>query len=85
MTNAEELINEMPIVKVRGSVVRCTGVQGMGLGHPVQYLQLDKRHKHTPVTCPWCGMRYMKVDGHDDHHHHHHHHDDEEEDEDEQK
>ena len=25
-TNAEELINEMPIVEVHGSVTRCTGV-----------------------------------------------------------
>ena len=34
-SNAEELINRMPIVEVHGSVVRCTGVQELGLGHPV--------------------------------------------------
>ena len=38
MSNAEELINDLPIVMVHGSVTRCTGVQGMGLGHPVQYI-----------------------------------------------
>ena len=48
----------MPIIEVHGSVVRCTGVHEIGLGHPVQYIQLDKRHKYTPVTCKWCGLRY---------------------------
>lgn len=37
-SNAEELINSMPIIEVQGNVVRCTGVQEMGLGHPVQYI-----------------------------------------------
>ena len=58
MTNAEELINALPIVKVRGNVARCTGVNELGLGHPVQYIQLDKRHKFAPMTCKWCGLRY---------------------------
>ena len=64
-TNAEELINNLPIVEVRDKVVRCTGVQELGLGHPVQYIQLDKRHKYAPVTCKWCGLRYkMAADYH---------------------
>ena len=37
-TNAEELINQLPIVEVRSNVVRCTGVHELGLGHPVQYI-----------------------------------------------
>ena len=57
-TNAEELINAMPIIDVHGKVARCTGVNELGLGHPVQYIQLDKRHKYTPVTCKWCGLQY---------------------------
>ena len=65
MTNAEELVNDLPIVMVHGGVTRCTGVQGMGLGHPVQYIQVDKRHKYTPTTCKWCGLRFKKIsDGH---------------------
>ena len=51
----------MPIIEVHGSVARCTGVHGMGLGHPVQYIQLDRRHMYTPATCKWCGLRYMKA------------------------
>eukprot|EP00351_Strombidinopsis_sp_SopsisLIS2011_P000765 CAMPEP_0116887502 /NCGR_PEP_ID=MMETSP0463-20121206/22023_1 /TAXON_ID=181622 /ORGANISM="Strombidinopsis sp, Strain SopsisLIS2011" /LENGTH=98 /DNA_ID=CAMNT_0004550329 /DNA_START=97 /DNA_END=393 /DNA_ORIENTATION=+ len=58
LTNAEELINELPIIEVHGTVARCTGVNERGLGHPVQYIQLDKRNKYTPVTCKWCGLRY---------------------------
>ena len=61
-SNSEELINSMPIVEVRGNVARCTGVNELGLGHPVQYIQLDRRHKHTPAVCKWCGLRFRKVD-----------------------
>ena len=65
MTNAEELINDLPIIEVRGSVARCTRVNELGLGHPVQYIQLDKRHKYSPMTCKWCGLRYkMAADYH---------------------
>lgn len=37
-TNAEELINSLPIVEVDGDTARCTGVNQLGLGHPVQYI-----------------------------------------------
>lgn len=37
-SNAEELINTLPIVEVHGNVTRCAGVQELGLGHPVQYI-----------------------------------------------
>ena len=60
-TNAEELINALPIIEHKGNVVRCMGVQELGLGHPVQYIQLDKRHENTPAVCKWCGLRYVKV------------------------
>jgi uncharacterized Zn-finger protein len=63
-TNAEELINALPIVKVTRSVVRCTGTNEWSLGHPVQYIQLDKRNKNSPVTCKWCGMRYQYAGDH---------------------
>ena len=65
-TNAEELVNALPIVEVHGNVARCTGVHELALGHPVQYITLDRRHKYTPATCKWCGLRFRKVD---DHHH----------------
>ena len=64
-TNAEELINALPIVEVDGDTARCTGVNELGLGHPVQYIQLNRRHEHTPATCKWCGLRFKKrANGH---------------------
>ena len=62
-TNAEELVNALPVVEVKGSTARCSGVHEWSLGHPVQYIQLDRRHKFTPATCKWCGLRFKKVDG----------------------
>ena len=37
-SNAEELINNLPVVEVDGDTARCTGVNQLGLGHPVQYI-----------------------------------------------
>ncbi len=68
-SNAEELINALPVVEVTGDTARCTGVNELGLGHPVQYIQLNRRHEHTPATCKWCGLRFRKAEG--DHHGHH--------------
>ena len=67
-SNAEELINALPIVEVDGDTARCTGVNELGLGHPVQYIQVNRRYEHTPATCKWCGLRFRKREG--DHHHH---------------
>ena len=66
-TNAEELVNALPIVETSMKTVRCTGVNELGLGHPVQYIQLDRRHKYTPAVCKWCGLRYKLV-AHSEHH-----------------
>ena len=67
-TNAEELINHLPVVEVDGDTARCTGVNELGLGHPVQYIQINRRYEHTPATCKWCGLRFKKRD--DGHGHH---------------
>ena len=66
-SNAEELINALPVVEVDGDTARCTGVHELGLGHPVQYIQLNRRYEHTPATCKWCGLRFKKREG--GHHH----------------
>ena len=58
-SNAEELINALPIVEVRANTARCSGVNELGLGHPVQYIQLDRRNRHTPAVCKWCGLRFV--------------------------
>ena len=66
-TNAKELINALPVVEVEGDTARCTGVNELGLGHPVQYIQINRRHEHTLATCKWCGLRFKKRAG--GHHH----------------
>jgi len=66
-TNAEELVNDLPIVEVDGDTARCTGVNELGLGHPVQYIQLNRKQEGTPATCKWCGLRFKK----NEHSHHH--------------
>ena len=67
-TNAEELVNALPVVEVDGDTARCTGVNELGLGHPVQYIQLNRRYEHTPATCKWCGLRFKKRAGEHGHH-----------------
>ena len=37
-SNAEELINQLPVVEVHGNTARCSGVNELGLGHPIQYI-----------------------------------------------
>ena len=66
-TNAEELINALPVVEVDADTGRCTCVNELGLGHPVQYIEINRRHEHTPATCKWCGLRFKKRAG--GHHH----------------
>ena len=34
-SNAEEMINALPIIEVRADTARCSGVNELGLGHPV--------------------------------------------------
>lgn len=62
-SNAEELIIQVPPVEVEGHIARCTGVNEMGYGHPVHYIQLDVQNPHKAVKCKWCGLRY-KMAGH---------------------
>ena len=63
-SNAEELINALPIVEVDGDTARCLGVHALGFGHPVQYIQLNKRQPGEPETCKWCGLRFKQKHGH---------------------
>ena len=52
-------------MEVHGNTARCMGVNELGLGHPVQYIQLNRRHVGTPAVCKWCGLRFQKAqDGH---------------------
>eukprot|EP00744_Colponema_vietnamica_P005306 GILI01007783.1.p1 GENE.GILI01007783.1~~GILI01007783.1.p1 ORF type:complete len:133 (-),score=31.65 GILI01007783.1:95-445(-) len=67
-SNAEELIWKVPVVEVEGLVAVCDGGGGK-LGHPVEYIQLNKRNLNEPEICKYCGLRFIQKSG--GHHHHH--------------
>ncbi len=59
-TNAEELINAVPVIEVDDNVAMCYGVSDFGWGHPVEYIQLNTRRPEKPVRCKYCGLRYVR-------------------------
>ncbi|XP_075495520.1 NADH dehydrogenase [ubiquinone] iron-sulfur protein 6, mitochondrial [Primulina tabacum] len=56
-----ELINEVPPIKVEDRIVACEGDDNPALGHPIEFICLDK---DEPTVCKYCGLRYQQ-----DHHH----------------
>ncbi|CAA0817141.1 NADH dehydrogenase [Striga hermonthica] len=56
-----ELINEVPPIKVQDRIVACEGDNNPALGHPIEFICLDKAE---PAVCKYCGLRYVQ-----DHHH----------------
>ena len=62
-TNAEELINALPVVEVDGDTARCTGVNELRLGHPVQYIQINRRQEQSLAACKLCGLPFKERTG----------------------
>ena len=52
-SNAQELINALPIIEVEGDTARCTGVNEFGYGHPVEYICLNTKDPSEPNVCKW--------------------------------
>lgn len=59
-SNAEELVHRVAPIVVDDDVVRCFGVNAVGIGHPVEYIQLNKKDPHKPAVCKWCGLRFIR-------------------------
>jgi len=55
----------VPPIEVEEKVVWCDGGMG-GLGHPRVYLELQDEN---PVTCNYCGLRFVQKHGKGHHHH----------------
>ncbi|TMW51273.1 hypothetical protein DOY81_003659 [Sarcophaga bullata] len=55
-----KLIDEIPPKECTERVVYCDGGNGP-LGHPKVYINLDKPGAHI---CGYCGLRFVKKDGH---------------------
>lgn len=62
-SDAEELISKVDIIYVDGPVALCDGGGG-ALGHPLEYIQLDKKNPGSPSTCKYCGLRYAMKGAH---------------------
>ena len=54
-----EMIAEVPPIPVKGYVAICVGGGHPALGHPVEYIQLNKRVPGAIETCKYCGLRYF--------------------------
>ena len=61
-SNAENLIAEVPVIEVEGSVAVCDGGGG-ALGHPLEYIQLNMVHEGEENVCKYCGLRFRMKPG----------------------
>merc|ERR1719193_1077713 len=60
----KELIAEIPPIEVNGNYTCCNGQYFGGayyMGHPIHYIQLNTVVAHSPQTCKWCGLRFVKA------------------------
>lgn len=57
-SDAEELVNKVPVVAVDGPTALCDGGGG-SLGHPIEFIQLNNKNPHIPAVCKYCGVRYI--------------------------
>ncbi len=65
-SNAEELVAKVPVIEVAARVALCDGGGG-AMGHPIEYVQLDRKDGRSVGTCGYCGLRYKMAAG--GHHH----------------
>ena len=63
-SNAEALIEKVPVIEIKGDVAACDG-GGEALGHPISFIKLNRL---TPEICKYCGLRYIMAPG--NHYHH---------------
>ena len=51
------------MIEVNGPTAICDGGDPR-LGHPISFIQLNKKHADEPATCGYCGLRYIMAHGH---------------------
>lgn len=61
-----DLIAKVKPIEVSSFVARCVGGVEPALGHPVMFLQLNRKNPGTPETCKYCGLRYVHKEVEDD-------------------
>jgi|TARA_B110000208_G_C11418218_1_gene302403 NADH dehydrogenase (ubiquinone) Fe-S protein 6 len=61
-SNAAELIEQVPVIDVHGSVAVCDGGGG-ALGHPLEFIQLNMVTEGTINECKYCSLRFRSTGG----------------------
>mmetsp|Transcript_17046 Transcript_17046/g.19044 ORF Transcript_17046/g.19044 Transcript_17046/m.19044 type:complete len:112 (-) Transcript_17046:104-439(-) len=59
----QEMINSVPVIEVDGDIAICDGGDPH-LGHPVEYIQLNKVDPTQPSICGYCGLRFVRKPHH---------------------
>jgi len=66
--SALEYISAVPPIEVDGTMAVCFGGSDIpALGHPAEYIQLNKVDVSQPETCKYCGLRYVMKHDHGHH------------------
>lgn len=59
-SDAMELIQAAPPIEVSGAVATCNGGGGP-LGHPLEYIQINRADAKYPAICKYCGNKFIPV------------------------
>lgn len=57
-SNAMDMVQSAQVFKVPGPVATCNGGGGP-LGHPIEYIQIDRADAQFPAVCKYCGNKFM--------------------------
>lgn len=58
-SDAEVLIAQVPVIKVKGNIATCNGGGG-ALGHPIEYITLNVADTTIQAECKYCGLRFVR-------------------------
>jgi uncharacterized Zn-finger protein len=57
-SNAMDMVQAADVIRVPGPVATCDGGGGP-LGHPIEYIQIDRGDAQHPAVCKYCGNKYV--------------------------
>jgi NADH dehydrogenase (ubiquinone) Fe-S protein 6 len=52
-----DMVQSADVIKVPGPVATCDGGGGP-LGHPIEYIQIDRADAQFPAVCKYCGNKF---------------------------
>ena len=57
-----QYIADVKPIEIENKIAICDG-KHEGFGHPIQFLQLDRKISNSIETCKYCGLRFKMKDG----------------------